>query len=364
MRKTHVIISVLLVFAFIAMIIFMFSRRENLVVEKNEDISVVMFNQPFNNNYRIFNVSSSNYKDNRILLCFRLSNITKCSRRFRMNFSYDDNVVKNYVLLADVDEKTLEITKYQKLFLPQNIQKLLQNSIYSNLVNKDPNWGVEDVRIIYDKDTDMLLFVGNLPVVHDYIQNIMYLGYGKKDENGEWQIIKETLLYPNFDSINKIQKNWIPILDDGFLFFIYSIDPFIVVQCNPNTGSCHIVKYLEHIHNFNLKSNETLRGSTQGIKVDDKYYAVGHLTIEIGNQRKYQHFFMRFDSSFKTIEFSQLFCFDEQLNYCTDIQFAMGLTYVKDLDTFYITYGENDCDSKLYKISKENVDNLFLLKDF
>lgn len=313
--------------------------------------NAITFPQPFNDAYRIFNVANCMYRD-RMLLAFRLSTLTRCSKALDTN--PEKTKVKNYLLLAETNPLSPEISTYQKLFLPHDISSLIGASRYSSLIrkNRDLHWGVEDIRIVYDDSADTLLAIGNLPVVHDYTQNIMYLALLKK-EGKEWKIQHETLLHPTFDSPYKIQKNWIPILKDNILYFVYSIDPFVIVRTNTMTGECDMVRTIDVKYPFQRKENQFLRGSTQAVPYNGGYLALAHVTTEVGHTKKYHHFFVHIDSSLRNVQISNKVCFGR----CAPIQFAMGLSIIGE--NAYITYGENDCDAKLTKMSLKEIKSLF-----
>jgi hypothetical protein len=288
----------------------------------------------------------------KMLLGFRLSTLTRCSNTLDTN--PEKTTVKNYLLLSETDPTKPVITTYQKLFLPHDITSLLETSRYASLAgkNRDLHWGVEDIRIIYDAHADTLLAIGNLPVIHDYVQNIMYLAVLKKDGK-EWKVRHETLLYPSFDSPYKIQKNWIPILKENILYFVYSIDPFVIVQVNTMTGECDMVRAIDVRYPFRRKENQYLRGSTQAVPYKGGYLALAHITTEVGHNKKYHHFFMYMDSSLRNIKISDKVCFGR----CAPIQFAMGLGIAGD--KAYITYGESDCDAKLTTMPLKDIEALF-----
>jgi hypothetical protein len=289
----------------------------------------------------------------KMLLAFRLSTLTRCSNTLDTN--PEKTKVKNYLLLSETDVHTPTITSYQKLFLPHDISSLLGASRYASLAgkNRDLHWGVEDIRIMYDEQADTLLAIGNLPVVHDYIQNIMYLAVLKKDGK-EWKVRHETLLYPSFDSPYKIQKNWIPILKENVLYFVYSIDPFVIVRANTTTGECDMVRTINNVkYPFQRKENQFLRGSTQAVPYRGGYLSLAHITTEVGHNKKYHHFFVYIDASLRNITISDKVCFGR----CAPIQFAMGLSIIGD--TAYITYGESDCHAKLTTMPLKEIESLF-----
>jgi hypothetical protein len=347
--------NIIFLFLVLLLLVFFYLFKRPIASEQFNSIKDISFEQPLQSNYKIFNVSNCNYKD-KLLLAFRLSNITRCS--LNPDFNHENNQVKNYLLLSEVDHSNPYPQTYQKLFLPKDIHSLLADSPYASLIrkNKDIHWGVEDIRVMYDEPSDVLLLLGNLPVPHDYVQNIMYLALAKKTSN-EWRIMHEVLLYPTFDSPYKNQKNWIPILQDKRLYFVYSLDPFVILSCNTSTGECDMIEHMERVHPYALYPNQFIRGSSQAIPYKKGWIALGHLTTEIGNKRQYKHFFFRFDPSFQNVEFSKLFCFEDSKRYCANIQFAMGLSYSDGM--FCISYGENDCNAKMVYMSEEDVEQQF-----
>lgn len=40
----------------------------------------------------------------------------------------------------------------------------------------------------------------------------------------------------------RVEKNWAPLVYKGKLLFVYSIDPFVLLQCDTDTGKCVVLK--------------------------------------------------------------------------------------------------------------------------
>lgn len=153
-------------------------------------------------------------------------------------------------------------------------------------------------------------------------------------------------LHINFDK-ELVQKNWMPFVKNNILYFIYSVNPHIILQCDLITGNC--IKIAETI---NDKLPKNIRGGSQARFYDNEFYTITHKK----DDHKYSTQIYKFSSEFpfQITGISDDFMFNDKEN--TDflkIQFVSGFDINNDIA--YITYGEQDCHSKLCKISMKQI---------
>jgi len=207
---------------------------------------------------------------------------------------------------------------------------------------------------------------------HKFIENSNSSGNtatNTNSKNYDYSLIVNPIkLTIDFD-LDKKQKNWMPFFYENKLMFIYNVNPHTILECDTNTGQC-IKKY--QTHNTQLPNN--IRGGSCAIKLagvnlpillhhespqmnkskgvmnhpSDFYVVASHVQRA---SHRYVTQFYAFESNppFKIIAMSDDFVFDEDKDITRPtIQFASGLEQVDDF--IIVTFGEDDCDSKICKI--------------
>jgi len=183
----------------------------------------------------------------------------------------------------------------------------------------------------------------------------------------EVEPLSMTTLKIDFDN-HRDQKNWMPFFIKDEMYFVYSINPHVVLKRVDDT--CIKVAETEH---DNLPNN--LRGGSQiipvtkwhldkpiDVKYDEEKLFLGVIHVREGHHR-YVTYLYAFDREppFTVRYLTEPFVFAEHGSHKKRVQFASGLARViekengKEEAYLYITYGQDDCDSKLCKIKEEVV---------
>jgi predicted GH43/DUF377 family glycosyl hydrolase len=150
------------------------------------------------------------------------------------------------------------------------------------------------------------------------------------------------------DNPKLIQKNWSPFTYNDKLYCEYSIDPHVIYEINPETGSIDDIIKSNNNYKFNINGGR-LSGGTPPILIshfrEQVYLSIGHVRLK---NNSYYHFFYVFQSypPFNIIGSSQIFKLDDKER----IQFVSGLSL--DGDEIHLSYG---IDDKYNKISKFNI---------
>jgi predicted GH43/DUF377 family glycosyl hydrolase len=111
------------------------------------------------------------------------------------------------------------------------------------------------------------------------------------------------------------EKNWMPFVRDSALYFLYSCDPTIVLQCEPGTGRIETVS-----RRPGPLGGTSLRGGSQGIAVGDGFLFVVHEAAESGGGRSYQHRFILFDDNYRLVAMTPRFHFlSPELEFCAGL---------------------------------------------
>lgn len=158
----------------------------------------------------------------------------------------------------------------------------------------------------------------------------------------------------------KIQKNWTPFVSDNKLYFIYKINPQIIIDCNLITGHCTKISEL-----FHKRIPKNLRGGTPAILIDNQYYiSIAHTkSFDIQHNFIYYTYFYKFNKHypFSITNISKPYLIENPQDkkiFHPIIQFASGIEQDYD-DHIYIAYGMNDCYSKMLMIHKNVLSLLF-----
>ena len=288
----------------------------NTVIPTSHEL-IDNLNQLYNDRYHTTNPSCVVYKNDFLINC-RAINYTKeyCSYKFNPTQHNINQIYPN----------NLEyINSFNILYYKDNVQYL---STPEGNFHSQYN-GLEDVRMVVWNDK---LYV-----------------YGTR-----WDIITNkgrVCIYELDDELNSVhcivcdadwlmdcEKNWAAIEDKPFTF-IYSTNPLVIIEINPETGEINVIK--ETSYNTNIPS---LRGSTPLVKLPQG----GYLTITHESPRyegsiyelHYTERFVIYTNDLNIGYVSQPFVFTNDL-----CEFCCGLQIYNDY--VYVTYSELDCTANL-----------------
>jgi predicted GH43/DUF377 family glycosyl hydrolase len=153
------------------------------------------------------------------------------------------------------------------------------------------------------------------------------------------------------------EKNWSPFVYQNELHFVYSILPHIVLKCDLSNGKC----YLAGKTDSEIPSR--YRGGSQARLWKGMYVSFAHQRYKI---LYYQSIIYLFEAQppFRILGWSPEFVFEDNHiafvdashrddYYAYEIHFISGFDIVGD--DFHITYGLNDCSSKLCVVKGDEI---------
>jgi hypothetical protein len=241
-----------------------------------------------------------------------------------MNYIHTDNY---WVTL----EKN-KVLKQNKITISPNLESEYKR-VYHSIQ------GLEDGRHIFYKDKLYASFTS--------------FEYGKDAKativlahiNQENDYTIEKIVQPKYE-LDKIQKNWVPFIYKDKLCFVYSYEPFIIIEVNPDNGECKEVLKKE----FKYRLND-LRGSAPPIWLEEQgvYLIMTHEVI-FNDTRKYIHRFLLFDKEFNLLKVSIPFYFHKLF-----IEFSLSVIYDKNLNKLVIPFSYKDGESFLSTISFNDI---------
>ena len=240
----------------------------------------------------------------------------------------------NYTIAEDgsyhgLDDDGKIKTKNIAYILNSRFDKISEH-IFSNTDDSDTKriYGIEDVR---------LANIGG---------NIYYTGTAEDPSTGRLMIshnkynINENLginLIQHKDN-NYCEKNWVMFDDNSKVGIIYSWYPLTIGDVRENVF--HERQQIEMPEFFRY-----IRGSTNGILIDESLCFITHLVTMHNNKRLYYHCFVMLDKeTFNVKDISLPFTFTNNNN----IEYCLGL--LKQDDDLIITYSLNDNCSKILKV--------------
>mmetsp|Transcript_27935 Transcript_27935/g.41247 ORF Transcript_27935/g.41247 Transcript_27935/m.41247 type:complete len:1849 (+) Transcript_27935:56-5602(+) len=145
-----------------------------------------------------------------------------------------------------------------------------------------------------------------------------------------------------------MEKNWIAFYHDGNLYYVYSIEPHVVVNVRPSDGAC-VEQYSTSSKDLRRISLE-LRGSATAIRYSDtEYLALMHINDPTQGYSTMAYTF-KAEPPFTVQRISKAL----PLHYRA---FASSLTVYKE--KVLIGYGENDKKSRVLVMSRDYLESLF-----
>lgn len=255
--------------------------------------------------------------------------------------SYDFDIEKNIYTY----DKTIDT--YNHLIYNPKFEsgKVLENDNVLTLDDKNiilnPNeyiTGFEDLRLISFNNK---LYGLCTSIITNLEKNMNEMILFEINENKINNVLR---LHGHGDGI--CQKNWMPFVKNNKINFIYSMDPFVVLEPNMTNGLCSVVVNKKFNYNFS-----NYRGSSQPIEFDNGLLFIIHTVLFIDSKRKYTHRFVHIDNEYKNIKVSPLFYFIKKT-----IEFVAGMTEMNG--KLLITYGFEDKLAYLASVESNKIRNI------
>lgn len=151
---------------------------------------------------------------------------------------------------------------------------------------------------------------------------------------------------------NPIEKNWVLFEDGrGDLKVIHSWHPLKIGSYQKQDNASKFL--LEQEINTPRFFTE-VRGSTNGIKIDDEVWFIVHV-VSYEERRHYYHMFVVLDQdTYQLKRHSKMFTFENK-----KVEYTTGMVYFKENNQFMIGYSIYDKETKFIWVNKDDVNNLF-----
>jgi hypothetical protein len=153
---------------------------------------------------------------------------------------------------------------------------------------------------------------------------------------------------------SKREKNWLPIVQNGMLHFVYSLEPLVVLRCVTSSGQLDFVdpscvEYSGSSFTF------LLCGSASGISLDNRQLLILHRrSIRLPTLRQiYVHRCATLNPSLTKLQFGRYFVIGG-----AEIQFVAGISV--DDDFIRLSYGRMDRSAHLGEFDRNTFLRTFL----
>jgi len=144
------------------------------------------------------------------------------------------------------------------------------------------------------------------------------------------------------------EKNWMPLVQDDKLKFVYSFDPYVIVEYDATHHRVH-----PSATDLPMPAS-TIRGGSQLVPYGDGYLAVVH-TVHAPQvpraKNVYMHQLALFDRDARPVRRSEPFYFEHH-----GLEFCAGLALWRD--TVVLSYGVSDRYPKLALVNKAVVERM------
>lgn len=310
-------------------------------LQSKQSIDVV-FNLPFlkeghKGKYLPLNPSIMKTDDGYDVVC-RVSNI--CLPFYQPIIPGERSIDRNFFLRYD---KTFNLLDEHEIIIPPNLPA---NIIHDNQIR--------DCRIF--RWNEASYYTGWVCVENTKLQKFVFgkfNGYGK-------DIPKtiENLTVFRGPQANRFEKNWLPILREEKLAFIYSYSPFVILQPNLDNGECETYMTYSPSLDFSL-----FRGSAAPIEFEDGYLMMVHEILQTTvhkvsadlyyEVREYGHRFLYLNKNLIITKVSTPFTFNH-----SGVEFCLAMSIDHSGENLIIPIGIQDEQAKILVVDLHYIKSL------
>lgn len=242
--------------------------------------------------------------------------------------------LKNFFLRYD---KEFNLLHEQEMPIPSDLAK--------NIIEA---YQVEDCRMFYwDKSH---WFIGCSPIItHSYLPKVAVckLGCNLDYCDSDSLVAIESLALFHGPKSELCEKNWMPIIEEGKLRFIYSYDPFMLLEPNLQNGTCETVLNYSPSLDFSR-----FRGSAAPIDFEDGYLMMVHERVLTYT---YTHRFLYLDRKFRITKISLPFTFTH-----VGVEFCTSMVMDHSGENILMGIGIKDKEAKVLVVDFEYVKGLLI----
>lgn len=150
------------------------------------------------------------------------------------------------------------------------------------------------------------------------------------------------------DGRQQAEKNWVPLVVDGRLLLLYSNDPTMLLEPDPETGWCRVV------HRASAPADLSwFRGSSPLLPFEDRYLYTVHEVAIVNGHRVYLHRFVEMDRAFAITRVSRAFYLTR-----AGVEYTCGLCLSHDGASVILSCSWEDRESWLVTVPRGTVEEM------
>jgi hypothetical protein len=207
---------------------------------------------------------------------------------------YNPGVIKyndNYLISFRTDHstETKQNTYISMVELDANFKVIGEPQLLIEGLCTEAKCFAEDPRIFRFRDDLYVVFNSSVNMREDWIYGAREMKLAKiiKNKNNKFVVEKVIRLVPPFEK--QIEKNWAPLVFENELYFVYTVQPrLIIIKPNLKTGYSEVV--LNEPSKINSQFGELRNTTSFEFLTDHKYLAVLHAHLPHENRWYYFNF--------------------------------------------------------------------------
>jgi hypothetical protein len=269
-------------------------------------------------------------------MAFRVSSLTRCQQRFvdfDRYYSGELPPIVNAVGLALLDPATMAVRDARLL----NV----------DMPGECPwSLGYEDPRIFS--------FSGSLFLLVSYRNSSWRFALAVIELDPALEPHRVVAVETEFD-YGLHQKNWNPFVREGQIFFVTAIAPHRIVSIDMDSGRASILHETPTRLFHALETEHDIRGGAGYVRSGDHYVGICRTASKPENSNEYMSMAYAFDAAppFRVTGRSGPFHLGSHDRATRPLQMTTGLAELND--DFLISFGENDCDLRIARVSRERL---------
>jgi SAM-dependent methyltransferase len=232
---------------------------------------------------------------------------------------------RNYLIRLAEDLSTI---RANEIFLPPDLPEPSYDLVL----------GFEDCRLFVWNDELWCTSTVKQLNQHGYCQII--LAKITPEESGDYRFSDHRVIHP-LDVPLAHQKNWMPLVKDGNLYFIYGSDPIRIIDDRGRTA----------VLNHSSIASDSFRGGSQALPFDGGWLTIIHQSVNLqDNRRRYLHRFVKYASDMSIESYTNSFHLERPT-----IEFAAGLAEHPTSGDLIVSFGVDDRESWLATFNPDEI---------
>jgi tetratricopeptide (TPR) repeat protein len=154
-----------------------------------------------------------------------------------------------------------------------------------------------------------------------------------------------------------IEKNWVIVEHkDDTIYCIYKWYPLTIGKIVKDNQEHEHPSIFETVYQHSTpRSFKFLRGSTNGVRIDNEIWFLSH-AVSYEDRRYYYQMFVVLDAeTYIPKKYTPLFTFEKK-----KVEYSLGFVHLKDLDVLLIGYSLMDCETKYMTIKLDSIKDMLI----